>query len=259
LRGNFSLRNPATGQVAQSITLNSDHTGTVTGLVTVPPGTPTQLAVLRVIHVPTGVYADHVFTINAVSITNEIVAIPNSFTFTGPLVGTCGTGVGDFFVFDGSPPYTAVSSNPQIVVTPSVSTSNPGRFTVTVNGGTPPCPTGTVIVTDSTGARTTIAVRSEEGTTELPEPPDPVDLVVGPTAITLGCGQSGSVTVAGGSGFFSVNSTSPNVTATVSGNTVTISRAGPTGPGSGTLNGTISITDGSQIVTVAVTAPANCP
>ena len=259
LRGNFSLRNPATGQVAQSITLNSDHTGTVTGLITVPPGTPTQLAVLRVIHVPTGVYADHVFVINSVSITNEIVALPDRFTFEGPLVGICGTGVGDFFVFDGTAPYTAVSSNPQIVVTPSVSTSNPARFTVTVNGASPPCPEGTIIVTDATGARTTVTVTSEEGTTEPPAPPDPVDLVVGPTAITLGCGQSGSVTVAGGSGFFSVNSTSPSVTATVSGNTVTISRAGPAGPGSGTLNGTISITDGSQIVTVAVTAPANCP
>src|SRR5687768_13506258 len=53
LRGNFSLRNPATGQVSNSITLNSDHTGTVTGIITVPPGVPTQLAVLRVIHVPT--------------------------------------------------------------------------------------------------------------------------------------------------------------------------------------------------------------
>jgi hypothetical protein len=28
LRGNFALRNPVTGQVSPSITVNSDHTGT---------------------------------------------------------------------------------------------------------------------------------------------------------------------------------------------------------------------------------------
>jgi hypothetical protein len=33
LRGAFSLRNPSTGQVSQSITVNSDHTGTVTGII----------------------------------------------------------------------------------------------------------------------------------------------------------------------------------------------------------------------------------
>ena len=260
LRGNYSLRNPATGQLSQSVTLNSDHTGTVVGpFIEVPNGVPTQLAVIRVIHVRTGVYADHVFTIGGPPNPTAITALPDTFTFTGPLVGICGTGVGDFFVFDGTPPYTAVSSNPSVTVTPAVSSANPARFTVTASNSSVPCQDATIIVTDANGLRDTVTVNSEEGDTEPPEPPEPADLVVGPTSITLGCAQAGSVTVAGGRGTYAVNSTNPNITATVSGQTVTITRAGPAGAGSGTLNATVSITDGTEIVTVAVTAPATCP
>ena len=260
LRGNFSLRNPATGQIAQSVTLNSDHTGRVVGpFITVPPGVPTQLAVIRVIHIPTGVYADHVFVINSTAATvNQLTIIPDSFTFTGALKGQCGTGIADFFVFDGVPPYTAVASTPFITVTPTVSNSQPGRFTVTANRQDV-CVDATIIVTDSLGGRDTVTVKTVEGSDEPPEPPEPPDLVVGPTAVTLSCGQSGSVTVVGGTGSFFVNSTNPNVTATVSGNTVTITRAGPVGPGTGTSTTGISISDGNQIVNVAVTAPATCP
>lgn len=257
LRGNFALRNPATGQVSNSVTLNSDHTGRIIGpIITVGTNVPTQLAVVRVIHVRTGVYADHVFTISQRSATpSTLTAIPNTFTFTGPLAGICGTGVADFFVFDGVAPYTAVSSNPAITVSPTVSTSNPGRFTVRADNPNA-CVNATIIVTDSAGGRTTVEVRTEEGTTVPPAPPEPADLEVGPSSLTLGCGQSGSVTVVGGTGTYSVNSTSSNVQAAVFGNTVTITRlnagTSPTSVG-------ISITDGRQVVTVTATVPATCP
>ena len=258
LRGNFSLRNPATGQVSQSITTNSDHSGTVTGIITVPPGVNTQLAVIRVIHVPTGVYADHVFVITRGSATaSQIVAIPDEFIFTGPLENVCGTGVADFFVFDGVPPYTAVSSSPAIQVTPS-SGSQPGRFTITANRPDT-CVEATIVVTDSLGGRDTVSVTTEEGEDTLPEPPDPEPLDVGPTTVTLGCAQAGSVSVAGGLGNYRVNSSHPTVSATVSGNTVTISRAGPAGPGSGSQTTAVSITDGAEVVVVDVTSPATCP
>jgi hypothetical protein len=257
LRGNFSLRNPATGQVANAITMNSDHTGTIVGpFIVVPPGVPTQLAVLRVIHVPTGVYADTVFTIVSTGATSGLlVAIPDTFNFKGALQGQCGTGTADFFVFDGVPPYTAVSSSFAIQVTP-VSNSQPGRFTITANRQDI-CVDATIIVTDSNGARDTITVTTEEGDTAPPTPPEPADLVVGPTAITLGCGESGSVTVVGGTGQYFTNSTNANVTAVVSGNTVTITRTGAA-PGVGSSVTGVSISDGSQIVNVAVTAPATC-
>ena len=257
LRGNFSLRHPATGQVASSITLNSDHTGRIIGpFIVVPTNVPTQLAVIRVIHVPTGVYADHVFTISQRSATpSTLAAVPDTFTFTGPLRGVCGTGVADFFVFDGVAPYTAISSNPAISVTPTVSTSQPGRFTIRADNPNA-CVSSTIVVTDSAGGRTTVRVNTVEGTATLPEPPEPPDLEVGPSSITLGCGQSGSVTVVGGTGVYSVNSTSSTVSATVSGNTVTITRLNA---GTGPTNVGLSITDGSQIVTVTATVPATCP
>ena len=259
VRGNFALRHPVTGQVSNAITLNSDHTGTLVGpFITVPAGVPTQLAVLRVVHIPTGVYADHIFTISQTAATvNQLTAIPDTFTFKGALRGQCGTGQAEFFVFDGVPPYTAVSSTIAVQVTP-VSNSNPGRFTVTASRPEL-CTTATIIVTDSLGGRDTVTVTTTEGDVDPPTPPDPPDLAVGPSSVTLGCGQSGSVTVVGGTGSYFTNSTNPNVAAVVSGNTVTITRNGPVGPGAGTLTAGVSISDGSQIVNVTVTAPATCP
>jgi hypothetical protein len=257
LRGNFSLRNPATGQLAQSVTLNSDHTGIIVGpFISVPANVPTQLAVVRVIHVPSGVYADHVFTISQRSPTPSVItAIPDTFTFTGPLQGTCGTGVADFFVFDGLPPYTAQSTNPFVTVTPTVNPSNPARFTVRADNPAA-CVNATIVITDSAGGRDTVTVVTEEGDDAPPEPPEPAEMEVAPSSITLGCGQSGSVTVVGGTGVYSANSTSAAVQAVASGNTVTISRlnvgTSPTTVG-------ISITDGTQVVTVTATVPATCP
>lgn len=257
LRGNFSLRNPATGQVAQAVTLNSDHQGKIVGpMIVVPLNVPTQVAVVRVIHVPTGVYSDHVFVIGQTQATaNQINAIPDSFTFRGPLRGVCGTGIADFYVFDGVPPYTAVSSSPSVTVTPTVSPTQPGRFTIRADDPNI-CLTATIIVTDSIGGRDTVTVTTAEGSNVPPTPPEPPDLVVAPTSLTLGCGQSGSVTVVGGTGVYSVNSTSATVTATASGNTVTITRL-PAGTSPTSVG--ISITDGSQVVAVTATVPAVCP
>ena len=252
LRGNFSLRNPVTGQVSNTITVNSDHTGRVEGIILVPANVPTQLAVIRVIDAATGVYADTVFVISGLSASQNLTAIPNTFRFTGPLTTTCGTGSADFMVFDGVAPYTAVSSfAPDISVTPSSST-NPGRFTLTANNPNRCIDNGTIVITDALGGRTTVTVTTEAGSIA---PPAPVALSVGPSAITLGCGQSGSVTVIGGNGF-SVTSTSAAVTAVASGSSVTITRANT---GTSPTSVGIGITDGRTVVTVTATVPATCP
>jgi hypothetical protein len=258
VRGNFSLRHPVTGQVSSSVVLNSDHTGTVLGLIEVPAGVLRQVAVLRVIHIPTGVYADNVFVIDGISLPAQeaLTAIPNSFTFTGALTTECGTGFGDFYVFGGVPPFTAVSSNSSIFVTPSQTSSNPGRFTVAASNPTI-CVTGaTVIVTDSLGQRTTVTVDTELGTVE---PPDPTPITVSPDTITLICGSSGSVSAIGGNGPLSVTSTHPRVTALISGNVLTVTR--PIGDGATIFptTATISVTDGGAAETLTVTVPANCP
>lgn len=253
IRGNFSLKHPVTGVEGNSITVNSDHTGLIIGLIEVPAGTPTQLAVIRIIDVDTGVYADQVFVIDGISATAGLTAIPNTITFTGALDTQCGTGSADVLIFDGAPPYTATSTNPQnVLVTPTTSPSQPGRFTIqAINPNV--CSTSTVVVTDSRGGRVSITVTTAPGTATAPP------LAVSPGTITLGCGQSGSVSVVGGSGSYSVNSSNPNVSAAVSGNTLTIARGGANPPvGAGTSTTTISVTDGATVGTVVVTAPTTC-
>lgn len=255
LRGPFQFVFPQGGVAGNTVTTTSDHQGRVTVIMQVNGGVPTQIAVVRVIDVATGVYADFAFVITGAGGNGTLTAIPDSITFTGNLTTDCGAGQSSFLVFDGIPPYAALSSNPAVTVSPASSSSNPGQFTVQMIGNTPPCQTGTVVVTDSTGARTTVTVTSQPGATT---PPAPAKLAVAPDTITLACNQSGSVTVVGGSGVYSANSSVSTVTATVSGNTVTITRAGPNTPSGGNVDSNVSITDGASVVTVKVTAPAVC-
>jgi hypothetical protein len=254
MKGHFQFVFPPSGVLGNTVTTTSDHGGTVLATIKIDPGIATEIGVIRVIDVGTGVYEDHAFVIQGSSGNGALSAVPTSITLTGNLTTDCGQGQETVFIFDGAPPYNAFSSNPSITVTPSQSTTNPGQFTITVNAGAPPCPTGTVVVTDSSGSRATIDVTSKPG---AGSPPTPAAFTVAPNAIVLGCGQSGSVSAVGGSGSYSTNSGSPNVTAVVSGNTVTITRAN-----SGTnaaADTTIAVTDGSAIATVKVTSPLVCP
>lgn len=258
VRGSFAFFDPlsSTNTITQSYTTQSDHEGKLTAVIRVPAGTPSQIAILRVTHVATGASTDQVFTISAASATPlTLAAIPNTFTFTGADSTVCGTGSGDFFVFDGAPPYTAVSSNPAVQVTPTTSSTQPGRFTVTV-ASTQACPTASpVIVTDSQGNRVTVTVTSNRGPAAAPPPA----LAVAPTTITLACGTSGSVSAVGGTGVYSVNSTHPRVNASVSGHTVTITRVGGDPVGSTfPTTASISVTDGSSVQVVTATVPAFC-
>ena len=257
IRGGFALRHPVTGQVSNSIVVNSDHSGTVMAIVQASAGTPTGLAVFRVVDVATGVYADHVFTIGGISQSQNITPIPNDFTFTGPLTTVCGTGTADFIVFDGVPPYTAVSVNPNIEVTPSVSNSQPGRFTIRATNPNVCVTDATIVITDSRGGRGTVTVTTEPGDTEPEAPPA---LSAGPTTVTLGCGQSGSVAVVGGTGNYFAVSSNPNVTTAVSGNILTITRVGtPNTVGVGTQAVSVAVSDGRAIVTITANVPATCP
>lgn len=257
VRGNYQFVVPETPSnqpavLANCVETRSDHSGTALARIRVPSDATTQLATLRVIDVATGVYADEVFTITQGSIVGQLTVLPNSFTFTGSRAGVCGTGFADFIVFDGDPPYTAVSSNPNVSVTPTSSGSNPARFTV--NAFNPNvCVDTTVIVTDRNNRRATVTVKTEEGSATLPP------LAVSPTTISLNdtCGFSTSFTAVGGVGPLSVNSTHPRVSATLSGNTVTVTRltpdpVSPPGPAFYPTTATVSVTDGATIQSVTV-------
>lgn len=263
ISGQYTLKDPETGLTCTgtpcSITLRSDHEGNVLGFIVVPPGVPTQLAVIRVIDVETGVYADQVFTITAGAANQgRLVTIPTDVTFTGPTSLVCGTGSADILIFDGTPPYTALATNPNIIIANSPSSTQPGRITIqAINPSV--CLTATVVISDSTGARASVTVTTETGTVTPPAPPA---LTVSPTSITITCGQSGSVSVVGGTGNYSVNSTDARVTATASGNTLSVTRGGVLpalgGPPAPTFVTTVSVTDGTTIKTLDVTSPQTC-
>jgi hypothetical protein len=259
VRGPFFFVDAVTGLTGPSITIRSDHQGQIRAIMRTVARSPTQLAVLRVVDVGTGVYTDTVFTIAGGNSTSTLTAIPNAFTFTGPDTATCGTGEADVFVFDGTPPYSVASSNPNVVAFAIDANSQPGVFRIRATNPNVCLTNATVLFTDRFGARTTVTVTTAAGSKPPPAPPPP-PTTVSPAAITLGCGQSGSVTVTGGIGppYFA-SSASPFVTAATAGNTVTINRLGPAGPGTGTQTTNVNVTDGVTVATVAVTSPLTCP
>jgi len=257
IRGNFQFVIPESPSNPNA-TLNNcydtitDQAGTAVARIRVPADAQTQLATLRVTDIGSGVFVDEVFTITQGIISGQLTILPNSFTFTGPLQGVCGTGSADFIVFDGDPPYTAVSSNANVSVNPTTNSANPARFTVSAFNPNV-CVDTSIIVTDRENRRATVSVKTEEGSKTLPA------LAVSPTTVSLNdtCGFSSSVTAVGGVGPLSVNSSHPRVSATLSGNTVTITRlspdpASPPGPSFYPTTATVSITDGATISSVTV-------
>ena len=238
-----------------SVQVRTDHIGIATAVMRCPAGIASQIGLIRVTDVASGVTADFVFVITQASASSALKAIPESLTFTGKDSTVCGTGTGDFLVFDGQPPYAATSTDPNISVTPT-SATNPGRFTVTASNPQVCNPDATIVVTDSRSGRTTVSVKTEKGSGSPPTPPA---MTVAPTDVTVLCGQQASVTVVGGSGSYFTTSTHPRVTSFVSGNIVTITRITGDGVVVFPTTGTVAVSDGTTIKEVKVTTSANCP
>ncbi len=254
LRGGFTFTQcgsppPVNAAQVNAITQNTDHTGLARVCFFVPAGTPSGIATYRIIDVATGVYAEQLFLIDGDSSQGALTVLPDTLTFTGTN-GRCGTGSADFLAFDGNPPYAATSTNGQVSVT-GASSTQPGRFTVTVANQGLPCPTGVqIIVTDSQGRRGVVTVESVVG------PAGPA-LQVAPGSFNLACQQSGTAVVVGGTGTYSAFSSGGGVAASVAGNQVQITRVG--GPvAAGMQQTTVNITDGNSIVTITVDSPATC-
>lgn len=252
LRGPFTfLKNDGTS-AGTSITTQSDHNGIVSNVIfQVPTGVDSQLATIRIYDVATGAYADYVFLISKGTGTSLTIT-PSSLKFTGALSTDCGTGQSDVFVFDGKPPYTALSSDSSIYVN-DTSTTQPGKFTVRAVDPATCVSGGTVIILDSAGNRGTLTVDTAKGTGTLPT------LTVSPASLTLVCGSGGSAQVVGGAGNYSTNSSHPRVTSVISGSTVTVTRLTGDGATVYPTTAVVNVTDGASIATINVTIPGNCP
>lgn len=244
-----------------AVTVTSDHEGKFTTKIRVATGIPSQVALIKVTDIPTGAYTYRVIPIIATPATGTLAIIPDAINLTGPNGTTCGFGNVDVLVFDGQAPYTATCPNPQIVVGNTTSNTQPGRFTFIVGANQTCLNAEQCVIQDNTGARVIVPITTVKGTT-----PPVVAMTAVPSTITLTCGSTGSVTVVGGSGAYSVSSTHPRITAVVSGNTVSITRQAADGGVAYPTSGTVSVTDGSSATPITVNvvgaggAPAaTCP
>ena len=246
-------------------TTRSDHEGDAHAIIRVNNNVQTQLGVFRIVDVTTGASTQYIFSIAGVPLAGALTAIPDEFTLTGPNSASCGTGSGDFLIFDGTPPYTAESSFPQfLIVTPETSTTQPGRFRFAATNPNFCLDSATIIVRDANNRTVTVEVTTEVGTGDPPPPP----ITPTPGSLTLACGQSGSVMLTGGGGTFTASSPDSRVTQTLATRVLTITRVAldpagvPPSPTPGVANPTVfnvNVTDGTNLISIGINAPSNCP
>ena len=251
----FVVEDPAVvPQLVDRIRVRTDHQGSAFVRMRVTSAAPTQLATYKVTDIATGATMDLVVLIVQQAVVDAISLMPNELTFTGGLSTSCGHGTADVFVFGGTPPYTVTGSGGAAVSPTTVATSG-GKFAVTVGVGVPPCPANaSVVVTDSRGAIATVTVTVNPGSGS------PTPLAAAPTTVdTLTCGASTAITVIGGGGSLSATSQHPRIRATLTGNTLTLTRLAGDPAGPYPTSGTVTVTDGSTIATITITATdASC-
>ena len=235
--------------LATSTTVLTDSTGTARARIRALPTATQQTALLQITDVSSGSFQRASFTI-AVANTAQLNAQPAVINFRGLTSASCANNISaDVIVVGGRPPYS-ISSPGSFIVSPPVLAQSGGRFTVTAIGQ---CSTGArIAVVDSIGAAVNVEVNNVEG----PGVPQSNALVVGPTSITLGmrCSSVGSVIVAGGVGNYFAVTGDADLTATISGNTVSFQRSSNTVIGGKTVP--VGISDGREVVTVQVAIPA---
>lgn len=242
--------------LATSGTTTTDSTGTARMRIRVLADAMSQTALLQVTDLSSG-FTQRTAVSLAPSSNAPLNAQPSTIVFQGLAPNTCASGIpADVIVFGGRPPYL-ISQPGSFLVSPTIVTQNGGRFTVTATGQ---CTAGSQIaVVDANGA--TVSVSASNALSDVPPPtPSPaIAFTVAPTTLTLGCNQSGSVTVIGGTGSYIANSGSPStVTAPSpgSGTTMTITRVNS---GTGPTSVIVTVSDGREIKEVTVTVPATCP
>ncbi len=235
--------------LATSVVLITDEAGKARARIRVPVDAANQTALLQVTDLGTQAFQRASFVI--VQSTGSSVGFfvsPTDVTFHGTRTDQCaGSGISaTFFIFGGNAPYTISNTAPTaFTLSRDFVSFSGGSFTVTPTGQ---CfDSAAIIVRDSSGRTVTVTVSNKPGTTAPPT------LAVSPDAVTLSsCTGTANVTVAGGNGppYF-VSSGSDSIVASVSGNTVTISRRNPSpAPPTGSVN--VGVSDGSTTKSVTV-------
>jgi hypothetical protein len=262
-----TLRGPITwlypnGQIAgDSVTLTTDHEGKAFAVFRADTGVPTQFVVFRVTDVETGVSTEESFILTGVATATALEILPDTFTFTGATKAECGTGSGQFLVFDGIPPYKAISTFADVTVSPASTDAQPGLFTFNAGNSNICLTDATIVVTDSRLVRGTVTITTEAGSAD---PPPPALRAI-PSVLTLTCAtNTGGTLIAGGgdpTAQVTPSTADPALTATAPtprGVSIVFNNGGLATDVGPTVTSIVSITDGAQVVNVTVRHPTSC-
>ena len=258
ISGDFDWVVEGTNTLQSSLNFTTDHRGIGFARLKVRAGAVTQIASFRLIDVATTVNVIELFTISGTAPPGALTLIPSTLTFTGALSTECGTGTADILIFDGKPPFTIQNTEPNLTVSPLVVPDLGGKFTVTAFNRNLCLSGASVVVLDNEGRRATLTVTTAVGTGTPPVAPA---VQVSPNAVTLTCAANvATVSVVGGvPGGNSAVSSSPRVTAVISGNSMQITRLLGDVGGPFPVAVTVTVTDGATSAAVAVTSPPSCP
>jgi hypothetical protein len=253
----FVVEDPAvTPQLVDQLRTSTDQNGRARVRMRITVGAVTQIATYKVTDLKSGATADQTFLIVQQQPSGTITVLPSSVSFTGATSAQCGSGSAQVLVLDGAPPYTLLGpSNIGLVG------QNPNNsiFYVVIPSGIPPsngCPTGSVVVSDTQGRRATVDVKSIVGSGTPPP------IVVSPSFVAaLTCtSNTATVAVIGGIGPLSTISNHPRVTAGISGNSLTVTRAPSGDTTTYPTSATIVVTDGATLTNLSVpSVSAFCP
>ena len=276
-QGDFRFVTPGTNVLVTSIVVNTDENGEAVVRIQAIVTAPTQVATLTSTDTVSGLVRRTNFNIiqttSGAGILSSLPSGNTTFTPPKPAVGLPAQcpfgGAVDYYIYGGTPPYSVASPLLSFVtVFPSIVTTNGGSFRATQTG----CGASQLIVTDAQNrvieTSQVIGVASPPGDA-APTTPAP-SLVVSPTTLFVGCGQTGTVATSGSGaytatvstagvppGSFTVTPSAGTVPGTISftRNTSTLPAAPITSPTSILVNISVATT----IVGVVVTVPATCP
>ncbi|MCW5593173.1 MAG: hypothetical protein KIS74_13815 [Burkholderiales bacterium] len=246
----FVVEDPAAvPQLVNRLTVRTDQNGRAFARLRVTNSAPTQFATYTVTDVATGVTMNAVFLIVQLPSVDTITVLPtDSFTFTGNLATQCGAGSADVFVSGGTPPYS-VSGTTGLSLSATTLANSGDRLSFAQPLTAPPCQNASIVIRDSRGASVTVNIEVKVGSGTLP-----AITPVPNTIASLLCGQTSQVTVVGGLGGYSVTSSHPKITATVIGNTVSITRQTGDGVNVYPGSGSVTVTDGTSAAVITITS-----
>lgn len=201
--------------------------------------------------------------------TGTLSIIPDEVEITMRYNDECSVGVSStYYIFGGTPPYRVVTSFPDGVLLSGVPVqTNGGGFTATTRGAC--MDPADLVVTDATARTLTALLRNKPGDEDRPavvEPPPalavtPAGPIGNSTTSGLTCGQTAGFIITGGaSTTFAVATNDPSrITATLSGNALSVMRNGSTPVVNATpVETRVYVSDGTSIYTLVVWVPTTC-